>query len=295
MQLQSLVLTSAILSMAIWSCLTEEPRNGNVCAGIPGLPGRDGREGRDGKEGREGRDGPPGTKGDKGEKGERVVGPPGKAGPAGQNGVKGEQGPKGEKGQVGQKGDPGAVGIPGRIGVQGHPGINGPPGPSGTKGDKGYPGLPGQSADMRRIAQLETEIQALKTTIFNIEKRMQFIYWSNHGQKRFGTKYDKLKFDDGVKICKEASGEIAMPENAEENAALMKLVKPSEAAYLGLNDRLTEGRFEDVSGNRVTFTNWNSGQPNNYKGNEDCSIITSDGIWNDVPCSQSYTIICQFR
>ncbi|XP_051780465.1 mannose-binding protein C-like isoform X4 [Erpetoichthys calabaricus] len=220
MQLQSLVLTSAILSMAIWSCLTEEPTNGNVFVGIPGLPGRDGREGRDGKEGREGRDGPPGTKGGKGEK--------------------------------------------------------------------------GQSADMRRIAQLETEIQALKTTISNLEKRMQFIYWSKHGQKRFGTKNDQLTFDDGVKLCKEASGEIAMPANAGENAALMKLVKSSEA-YLGLNDRVKEGRFEDVSGNPVTFTNWKSGEPNNYNGNEDCSIITSDGIWNDVPCSRSYTIICQFQ
>ncbi|XP_051780463.1 mannose-binding protein A-like isoform X2 [Erpetoichthys calabaricus] len=252
MQLHSLILTSAILFTAIWSCLAEEPTNTTFCVDGPL------------RNGKEGSPGPPGLKGDKGERGERVVGPPGKAGPAGQNGVKGEQGHKGEKGQVGQKGDPGVVGIP------------------------------GQSADMRRIAQLETEIQALKTTISNLEKRMQFIYWSKHGQKRFGTKNDQLTFDDGVKLCKEASGEIAMPANAGENAALMKLVKSSEA-YLGLNDRVKEGRFEDVSGNPVTFTNWKSGEPNNYNGNEDCSIITSDGIWNDVPCSRSYTIICQFQ
>uniref|UniRef100_A0A8C4RQ57 Mannose-binding protein A-like n=1 Tax=Erpetoichthys calabaricus TaxID=27687 RepID=A0A8C4RQ57_ERPCA len=123
-----------------------------------------------------------------------------------------------------------------------------------------------------------TGLKLCVIVIFNIFTGMQF-----------GTKYDKLKFDDGVKICKEASGEIAMPANAEENAALMKLVKPSEAAYLGLNDRLTEGRFEDVSGNRVTFTNWNSGEPNNYKGNEDY------GTWNDLWCKWSRAIICQFK
>uniref|UniRef100_A0A8C4RNL5 Mannose-binding protein C-like n=1 Tax=Erpetoichthys calabaricus TaxID=27687 RepID=A0A8C4RNL5_ERPCA len=238
MKLHSLILTSAILITAIWSCLAEEPTKTTFCIDTPGMNLR------------EGRPGPPGLKGDKGDTG--------------------------------------------RIGVQGPPGIIGLPGPPGTNGDTGPPGFPGQAADMRRITKLEAEIQALKTTISNLEKRMQFIYWSNHGQKRFGTKNDQLTFDDGVKLCKEASGEIAMPANAGENEALMKLVKSSEA-YLGLNDRVKEGRFEDVSGNPVTFTNWKSGEPNNYNGNEDCSIITSDGIWNDVPCSRSYTIICQFQ
>ncbi|KAG2468038.1 MBL protein, partial [Polypterus senegalus] len=174
----------------------------------------------------------------------------------------------------------------GRNGREGRPG---PPGPKGDKGD------PGQPADMHRIEQLELEIQALKTTISNLEKRMQFIYWSKHGQNRFGTKNDKLTFDEGVKLCKEASGEIAMPANEGENAALMKLVPSSGAAYLGLNDRVTEGKFEDVSGNDVTFTKWKSGEPNNFYGNEDCSVITSDGTWNDITCSESNTIICQFR
>uniref|UniRef100_A0A8C4X4X5 C-type lectin domain-containing protein n=1 Tax=Erpetoichthys calabaricus TaxID=27687 RepID=A0A8C4X4X5_ERPCA len=76
----------------------------------------------------------------------------------------------------------------------------------------------------------------------------------------------------GVNLCKEAGGEIAMPANAEENAALMELVK-------------TEGTFEDVSGTPVTFTNWKSGRPSNRGGHEDCSVITADGTWNDV---QSY-------
>ncbi|KAG2467755.1 MBL protein, partial [Polypterus senegalus] len=182
--------------------------------------------------------------------------------------------------------------MPGRIGGQGPPGINGP---KGTKGDTGYPGLKGQSADMHRIAQLEAEIQDMKTTISSLEKRMQFTGWSNYGHKRFGTKNDQLTFDEGVNFCKEASGEIAMPANEGENAALMRIMPSSGGVYLGLNDRVTEGRFEDVSGNDVTFTNWKSGEPNNYRGNEDCAIITSDGTWNDVLCSQSYTIICQFR
>ncbi|KAG2467754.1 MBL protein, partial [Polypterus senegalus] len=122
--------------------------------------------------------------------------------------------------------------------------------------------------------------------IFQPDEGMQFTDWSNYGHKRFGTKNDQLTFDEGVNFCKEASGEIAMPANEGENAALMKLVPSSGGVYLGLNDRVTDGRFEDVSGNDMTFTKWKSGEPNNYRGNEDCSIITSDGTWNDVPCSQ---------
>ncbi|XP_039605415.1 mannose-binding protein C-like [Polypterus senegalus] len=242
MQLHSLVLTSAILGAAIWSCLAEEPTKTTFC--VDG-PLRNGKEGR------------PGLPGLKGEKGERGL--------------------------------PGPSGLPGLMGLPGQPGIK------GEAGNRGFPEVPGPPPDMSLLANLKEEIQVLKLSISNLEKRIPFIYWSKQGQKRFGTKNDQLTFDQGVKLCKEAGGEIATPSNAEENAALMELVKSAGETYLGLNDIRTEGTFEDVSGTPVTFTNWKSGRPSNRGGHEDCSVITADGTWNDVHCSQSHAIICQFK
>ncbi|XP_051780467.1 mannose-binding protein A-like [Erpetoichthys calabaricus] len=242
MKLHSLILTSAILITAIWSCLAEEPTKTTFCIDTPGMNLR------------EGRPGPPGLKGD-----------------------------KGDTGLPGPNGPPGFPGLPGQTGIKGEVGY------------PGFPGVPGLPADMSLLANLKEEIQALKFSISNLEKRIPFIYWSKHEQKRFGTKNDQLTFDQGVNLCKEAGGEIAMPANAEENVALMELVKLAGETYLGLNDIRTEGTFEDVSGTPVTFTNWKSGRPSNRGGHEDCSVITADGTWNDVQCSQSHAIICQFK
>lgn len=50
-------------------------------------------------------------------------------------------------------------------------------------------------------------------------------------------------------------------------------------AWIGLSDRLTEGRFEWVTGERVNFTRWGSNEPNNA-GDED--FVYYEGTeWND--------------
>uniref|UniRef100_A0A8C4X4X9 C-type lectin domain-containing protein n=1 Tax=Erpetoichthys calabaricus TaxID=27687 RepID=A0A8C4X4X9_ERPCA len=147
---------------------------------------------------------------------------------------------------------------------------------------------------MKIITKLEEQIQALKLSISNPDKRFQFTHWSKHGQKKFATKDDELNFEGGVKLCQEAGGQIATPASMEENKALTKLIKSDGMAYLGLNDKKKEGTFEDASGNPVKITNWAPGEPSNDQDDEDCSAITSDGTWSDVLCTGSYTIICQF-
>uniref|UniRef100_A0A8C4RNZ6 Mannose-binding protein A-like n=1 Tax=Erpetoichthys calabaricus TaxID=27687 RepID=A0A8C4RNZ6_ERPCA len=172
----------------------------------------------------------------------------------------------------------------------GKEGREGPPGPKGDKGETGRP------ADMHRITELEEEIQTLKLSVSNLGKRMPFTYWSRYGQKMFATKNDTLIFKEGIKLCKEANGEIAMPVSAGENDALWQFVKLTGGAYLGVNDMKIEGQYEDFNtGNPVMFTNWRSGEPNDHQSEEDCSEMKSDGTWNDLWCKWSRAIICQFK
>lgn len=43
----------------------------------------------------------------------------------------------------------------------------------------------------------------------------------------------------------------------------------------------------------VDYTNWNSGEPNDYKGNEDCvEYQTSTHKWNDRNCYSATNYIC---
>lgn len=52
------------------------------------------------------------------------------------------------------------------------------------------------------------------------------------------------------------------------------------AFWIGLNDVDQENNFKWTSGANVSYTNWNSGEPNNV-GNEDATTIGLNGRWND--------------
>ncbi|XP_052024082.1 C-type lectin domain family 4 member G [Apodemus sylvaticus] len=40
-----------------------------------------------------------------------------------------------------------------------------------------------------------------------------------------------------------------------------------------------------VDGVSLTFSHWNSGEPNDSRGHEDCVMMLHSGLWNDAPCT----------
>lgn len=40
-----------------------------------------------------------------------------------------------------------------------------------------------------------------------------------------------------------------------------------------------------VDGAPLTFSHWNSGEPNDSRGHEDCVMMLHSGLWNDAPCA----------
>lgn len=101
-------------------------------------------------------------------------------------------------------------------------------------------------------------------------------------------------FENGKSLCARAGSTLASPRNDAENTALKDLVRPARQAHIGISDAQTEGRFVYLSGGAVTYSKWNTGEPNNLR-NEDCVVIHESGEWNDVDCSSTQAlIICEF-
>jgi gliding motility-associated-like protein len=55
--------------------------------------------------------------------------------------------------------------------------------------------------------------------------------------------------------------------------------------WIGFTDENSEGTYYWYDGSPVVFTNWNGGEPNNSGGNEDCTQIFPNGLWNDLNCN----------
>ena len=61
-------------------------------------------------------------------------------------------------------------------------------------------------------------------------------------------------------------------------------LNPGSDCWIGINDRDNEGTFIWADGTESAYTRWSSGEPNDYRGNEDCGETFPNEYWNDNPC-----------
>ncbi|MFH1467357.1 MAG: MopE-related protein [Pseudomonadota bacterium] len=95
--------------------------------------------------------------------------------------------------------------------------------------------------------------------------------------------------------------DLASVQDRSEMGSLLDLATDSGLGashdfYIGYNDLAVEGTFVWSDGMSGTWTNWDSGEPNDLWG-EDCSeFIGTTGNWNDLQCGSTYLFFtCELR
>jgi len=80
--------------------------------------------------------------------------------------------------------------------------------------------------------------------------------------------------------CRKRGGHLAIINSSGENAYLANLLG-NQTAYIGHSDHMKEGEFHTVGGHNSTYTNWESGQPNNHGQGQHYVEMNPLGEWND--------------
>ena len=91
----------------------------------------------------------------------------------------------------------------------------------------------------------------------------------------------------GGKLCESLGGHLVVINDQSEQDLLRS---HSLSGWIGLSDASQEGNWVWSSGEPVSYTNWNSGEPNN-SGNEDYAQMYGSGVWNDARDGQGYGIV----
>ena len=100
---------------------------------------------------------------------------------------------------------------------------------------------------------------------------------------------------DARKFCQGRGGDLVVITSQEQNQFLVD--QGVGNAYLAVSHAANEGTWEWVTGDALTYKNWNDGEPNDTVGAENCAMIYGSGDtagkWNDAPCDAERPFICQ--
>ncbi|GFO14235.1 Brevican core protein, partial [Plakobranchus ocellatus] len=103
----------------------------------------------------------------------------------------------------------------------------------------------------------------------------------------------KKTFADAEADCATYNGTLATAKNAEEKDFVESL-RGTDWIWIGLNDIRTENNFVWSDGTPTLWSNWRSGQPDNWR-NEDCVMaFHGSGVWNDLSCYYSLQYVCKY-
>ena len=103
----------------------------------------------------------------------------------------------------------------------------------------------------------------------------------------------KMTFEEAEECCNALGMHLASIHSDDEMDEAKDVC--SGACWIGLhcmdNDQYD---FEWTDGTSWDYTNWNSGEPNNWwNTNEDCVHTKSSGKWNDNTCSTNKKALCR--
>ncbi|KAF4084572.1 hypothetical protein AMELA_G00107760 [Ameiurus melas] len=141
--------------------------------------------------------------------------------------------------------------------------------------------------------QLQNERDVLRKRVEEIatQGREGWVYFSPN---LYFISTEKKMWTEGRQNCKKKGAELVTIKTKEEQEFLVQQLG-NDKAWIGLNDRNTEGTWKWVDGTALTTTYWVPGEPNDA-GNEDCAEIWGNPDkhgWNDRPCNDKVRWICE--
>jgi len=99
---------------------------------------------------------------------------------------------------------------------------------------------------------------------------------NGHSYQRFDTAVD---WPTAKNACASLGGHLATITSQAENDWIQSSF--GTEVWLGGTDEAQEGTWKWITGEEWSYSNWYSGEPNDYRGGEDYLQQYVDGTWND--------------
>lgn len=135
-------------------------------------------------------------------------------------------------------------------------------------------------------------------TDYNPSKGSSLFYGIEYNEHYYGLSVNTKTWTEAKADCEANGGHLVTIADKAEQLTVQKLFSydSSTTAWIGATDEENEGEWTWCTGEEFSYTNWNSGEPNNSDGDEDyAGIYIDDFKWNDWGSSQTLKYICEWE
>ncbi|XP_073325708.1 C-type mannose receptor 2-like [Pagrus major] len=123
---------------------------------------------------------------------------------------------------------------------------------------------------------------------------------SSHVPRQHHFVSDLKTMTEAQRYCREKYTDLATIDNMEDVRILIDTVdksKVSNEVWIGLYDDVNSWRWSlshtsFYKDGETEFRQWGTGQPNNYKSIEHCTVMYDGGRWHDYPCENRVRAVC---
>ncbi|KAL6467130.1 hypothetical protein MHYP_G00249340 [Metynnis hypsauchen] len=148
---------------------------------------------------------------------------------------------------------------------------------------------------------MKNEMDQLKKENGTLQKKLAELEQEKNTSSFYYMSTEKKSWSQSRQYCRDRGTDLVIINSRREQEFISKVFGSTEA-WIGLTDSQTEGVWKWVDDSALTTEFWFKGEPNDYRGKEDCAVTGYQGAgservstWADYPCDDPAVGICEKR